>query len=93
MKALLLIKTETSVKSIELGENMQIISLSNSPTIIETSMGLPILKEKLNLAGISYESKDVVGCGNGPYSVRYTTYKIKCIKSNIKLLNNSLIEL
>lgn len=93
MKALLLIQTETSVKSVELSENTTIISLSNPITIRETSMGDPTLLEKFNSVEINYESNSIVACGNGPYSVRYTTYKITGIRANIQLLNNSLIEL
>lgn len=93
MRALLLVQTETSVKSVELSENIKIVSLSNPTIIIETSMGHPTLLEKFNSIEINYESKSVVACGNGPYSVRYTTYKITNIKVNISLLNNSLIEL
>ena len=94
MRAILRIIDNDKFNEVELSENTSIIKCNDCNIVMqEQTFGDDAMSKKLNDANFTFDSNYVVACGNGPYSIRYTTFNIKCSKFNIVILNDLLEEL
>ena len=94
MRCIVLLEINGDVKCVELKENMSVLKMTLDSIIIqEKTLGSATLGESMQDNSIVFTEESVVACGNGPYSICYTSYNIPCSRANINVLNNHLDEL